>query len=161
MLSKRYQIAEMFAVVSASVLLVMAVKSSAARSKGAEVTFTRDVAPILFESCARCHRPGDIAPFSVLEYKDVRPWARSIREKVLTREMPPWHADPRYGDFRTAALLSPKAIETIVAWVDEGAKEGDPKLLPPVPDYNANSVRPHHRRCSDAPSRAASDDPCR
>lgn len=140
MLSKRYQVAEMFAVVSAIVLLVMAAKSSNATSKGAEVTFTRDVAPILFESCARCHRPGDIAPFSVLEYKDVRPWARSIREKVLTREMPPWHADPRYGDFRNAARLSPKAIETIVAWVDQGAKEGDPKLLPPVPDYNANWV---------------------
>ena len=140
MVLKKLQFAEMIAVALALVLLVTVAKNSNAGSKGVEVTFTRDVAPILFENCAECHRPGDIAPFSVLEYKDVRPWARSIREKVLTREMPPWNADPRYGDFRNAALLSPKAIETIVAWVDQGAKEGDPKLLPPVPDYNANWV---------------------
>jgi hypothetical protein len=63
------------------------------------ITFTRDVAPILFQNCAGCHRPDDIAPFSVLSYKDVRPWARSIKEKVVRREMPPWHADPHYGQF--------------------------------------------------------------
>jgi hypothetical protein len=137
MILKKTQFAEMIAVALALVLLVTVVRNSDASSKDVEVTFTRDVAPILFENCAECHRPGDIAPFSVLEYKDVRPWARSIREKVLTREMPPWNADPRYGDFRNAARLSRKAIETIVSWVDRGAKEGDPKHLPPVPDYNS------------------------
>src|SRR5215467_10638210 len=61
-----------------------------------EVTFSKDVAPILFKNCAACHRPDDIAPFSVLSYKDARPWAKSIREKVASREMPPWGADPHY-----------------------------------------------------------------
>jgi mono/diheme cytochrome c family protein len=99
-----------------------------------DVTFSRDVAWILYKHCAECHRSNDIAPFSVLTYQDVRPWARSIREKVITREMPPWHADPRYGDFKNDARLSSKDIDTIVAWVDQGAKEGDAKDLPAPPD---------------------------
>jgi Copper type II ascorbate-dependent monooxygenase, C-terminal domain len=99
------------------------------------ITFTRDVASILYKNCAECHRPNDIAPFSVLTYKDVRPWARSIREKVITREMPPWYADPRYGHFKNDARLSKKDIDTIVAWADQGAKEGDPKDLPALPSY--------------------------
>jgi hypothetical protein len=99
------------------------------------VSFSRDVAPIFFKRCAECHRPNDIAPFSVLTYKDVRPWARSIREKVITREMPPWHADPRYGHFENDARLSQKDIDTIVAWVDQGAIEGDPKDFPTWPEH--------------------------
>jgi hypothetical protein len=98
------------------------------------VTFNGDVAPILYEHCAECHKPDDVAPFSVLTFKDVRPWARSIREKVITREMPPWHADPRYGDFNNDARLSDKDIDTIVAWVDQGAREGDPAHIPHLPD---------------------------
>jgi mono/diheme cytochrome c family protein len=101
----------------------------------ASITFTRDVARIFYENCAECHRPNDIAPFSVLTYKDVRPWARSIREKVIAREMPPWYADPRYGHFKNDARLSKKDIDTIVAWADQGAKEGDPKDLPALPGY--------------------------
>src|SRR5438309_3912677 len=77
----------------------------------ASITFTGDVARILYENCAECHRPNDIAPFSVLTYKDVRPWARSIREKVIAREMPPWYADPRYGHFKNDARLSKKDID--------------------------------------------------
>ncbi len=82
-----------------------------------------------------CHTPNDLAPFSVLTYKDVRPWVRSIREKVITREMPPWHADPRYGHFKNDSRLTKKDIDTIVAWTDQGAKEGDPKDLPQIPAY--------------------------
>jgi len=108
---------------------------AASANATASITFTRDVASILYKNCAECHRPNDIAPFSVLTYKDVRPWARSIREKVITREMPPWYADPRYGHFKNDARLSKKDIDTIVAWADQGAKEGDPKDLPPVPGY--------------------------
>jgi mono/diheme cytochrome c family protein len=99
------------------------------------VTFSKDVAPIFYKNCVQCHRPGEIAPFSLMTYKDARPWARSIREKVLTREMPPWHADPRYGEFANDRRLSQKDIETIVRWVDQGAKEGDPKDLPPLPKF--------------------------
>jgi hypothetical protein len=100
------------------------------------VTFTKDVAPILFKNCAVCHRPGDIAPFSVLSYKDARPWAKSIREKVVSREMPPWGADPRHGEFSNDVRLNQSEIDAIVAWVDGGAKEGDPKDLPPAPDFS-------------------------
>jgi hypothetical protein len=98
-----------------------------------DVTFTKDVAPIFFKSSAECHRAGEIAPFSTLSYKDVRPWAKSIREKVGSREMPPWHADPNHGEWLNDRRLTQAEIDTIIAWVDGGAKEGDPKDLPPAP----------------------------
>src|SRR5215470_18393508 len=102
-----------------------------AKDASASVTFTKDVAPIFYRNCAQCHRPGEIAPMSLLTYKDARPWARSIREKVATRDMPPWHADPKYGEFSNDRRLSQKDVDTIVAWVDQGAREGDAKDLPP------------------------------
>ncbi len=104
------------------------------KSKAA-VTFNKDVAPILFKSCAECHRPGEAAPMSLLSYKEARPWARSIREKVVSREMPPWHADPRVGQFSNDPRLSQAEIDTITAWVDGGAKEGEPRDLPPAPKF--------------------------
>ena len=72
---------------------------------------------------------------SLLSYKDARPWARSIKEKVAGRVMPPWHADPAYGRFSNDRRLSHKEIDTIVAWVDAGAPEGDPHDLPPAPRF--------------------------
>jgi|HubBroStandDraft_6_1064221.scaffolds.fasta_scaffold136193_1 hypothetical protein len=101
----------------------------------AEVTFAKDVAPILYEKCAECHRPGEIAPMSLLTYKDARPWARSIKDKVANRVMPPWLADPAYGHFSNDRRLSQKQIDTIVAWVDAGAPEGNQKDLPPLPRF--------------------------
>src|SRR5262245_52775854 len=97
----------------------------------APVTFNKDVAPILFKNCVECHRPGEAAPMSLLSYKEARPWARSIREKVINREMPPWHADPRFGQFSNDASLTKAEIDTIKAWVDGGVKEGQPRDLPP------------------------------
>jgi hypothetical protein len=99
------------------------------------VTFTKDVAPIFYKNCTGCHRPGEIAPMSLLTYNDARPWAKSIREKVANREMPPWHADPKYGEWRNDRRISQEAINTILAWVNNGAKEGDPKDLPAMPEY--------------------------
>lgn len=99
------------------------------------VTFTKDVAPIFYKNCTGCHRPGEIAPMSLLTYNDARPWAKSIREKVANRDMPPWHADPKYGEWRNDRRISQEAINTILAWVNNGAKEGDPKDLPPMPEY--------------------------
>lgn len=99
------------------------------------ITFSKDVAPIFFNNCAECHRPGEAAPMSLLSYKDARPWAKSIREKVVTREMPPWHADPHHGDFLNDRRLTKEQIDTIIAWVDQGAMEGDRKDLPPVPNF--------------------------
>ncbi|HZS10168.1 MAG TPA: cytochrome c [Blastocatellia bacterium] len=97
------------------------------------VTFNKDVAPIFYKNCADCHRPGEAAPFSALTYKDVRPWAKSIREKVVNRTMPPWHADPHVGEWANDRRLTQAEIDTIVAWVDGGAKEGEAKDLPPAP----------------------------
>ncbi len=99
------------------------------------ITFSRDIAPIFFKNCAECHRPGEGAPFSALSYKDVRPWAKSIREKVANRTMPPWHADPHVGEFSNNRQLTQQEIDTIVSWVDRGAIEGDLNDLPPVPTY--------------------------
>lgn len=98
-------------------------------------TFSKDIAPIFYSRCVTCHRPNDIAPMSLLDYQSIRPWAKAIREAVLTRKMPPWFADPHWGEFSNDARLSAAEIETIKAWVDDGAKEGDPKDLPPAPVF--------------------------
>ena len=100
------------------------------------VTFNKDVAPILFRNCAECHRPGELAPMSLLSYKDARPWARSIREKVVTHQMPPWSADPHFGAFSNDRRLSQSEIDTITAWVDQGAAEGNSKDLPAAPSFD-------------------------
>ncbi len=110
-------------------------QSSAGGSGSASATFTKDVAPILFAKCATCHRPGEMAPMSFITYKEVRPWAKSIREKVVSREMPPWYADPAHGQWANDASLTEQQIATIRAWVDGGAKEGDAKDLPPAPKF--------------------------
>jgi mono/diheme cytochrome c family protein len=118
-----------------SVALAFVLSGSANPRKAGNVTFTKDVAPIMFKSCSECHRAGESAPFSTMSYKDVRPWAKSIKEKVSNRTMPPWHADPHYGAFKNDRQLSQKEIDTIVAWVDAGAPEGNAKDLPPVPTF--------------------------
>ncbi|HSB12736.1 MAG TPA: cytochrome c [Blastocatellia bacterium] len=118
-------------------LVTLAFNNSSSANSGSkkEVTFSRDVAPIFFKNCAECHRPGEAAPMSLLSYKDARPWARSIKEKVATKQMPPWHADPHIGEFLNDRRLTQAQIDTITAWVDGGAKEGDPKDLPPAPKF--------------------------
>src|SRR5215216_4698951 len=120
------------AFVAAISVFITATKASDG-GKAKVVTFSKDVAPIFNKSCVGCHRPNDIAPMSLLTYKEARPWARSIKEKVATGDMPPWHADPHFGEFANDRRLSQKDIDTIIAWVDQGAKEGNPKELPPSP----------------------------
>jgi hypothetical protein len=100
-----------------------------------EVTFSKDVAPIIYKNCATCHHPNDIAPMPLLTYNEVRPWAAAIREAVVQRTMPPWHADTGVGTFLNDPRLSDADIALIQAWVANGAKEGDPKDLPPVPVF--------------------------
>ena len=99
----------------------------------ADVTFSRDVAPILQRACQNCHRPGAIAPMSLLTYQDARPWARSIKAKVTAREMPPWYIDRHVGitKFKEDPSLTDAEIATIAKWVDAGAPAGNPKDLPP------------------------------
>ncbi len=93
-------------------------------------TFSKDVAPLLQQHCQACHRPGEAAPFSLLSYREARPWASSIQEAVQLRKMPPWFADPHYGKFANDRRMTEKEIETIVSWVKGGAPEGNPKDLP-------------------------------
>ncbi len=99
------------------------------------VTYSHDVAPILFENCASCHRAGEIAPMSLHSYDEVRPWAKAIREKVVKREMPPWFADPAHGKFANDSSLSEDEIAIIAKWVDEGAPRGELKDMPPFPEF--------------------------
>src|SRR5713226_3864849 len=77
-----------------------------AASKESLVTYSKDVAPILYKHCVACHRPDTTAPMSLLQYKDARPWAKSMREKVTAREMPPWNADPGFGKFKNDPHLT-------------------------------------------------------
>src|SRR5271169_3338521 len=93
-------------------------------------TFNRDVLPVLQKNCQVCHRPGEAAPFSLLTYESARPWAKAIKTAVLSRKMPPWFADPHYGKFSNDRTLSQPEIDTLVAWADSGAKEGDTKDAP-------------------------------
>jgi hypothetical protein len=108
------------------------------------VTFTKDVLPILQKNCQSCHRPGQIAPMSLLTYQEARPWARSIKGKVESRQMPPWFADPRHGRFANDRSLSQSDIETIGKWVDAGTPQGDDKDAPPPIEWPADGwqIRP-------------------
>src|ERR1700720_4286130 len=101
-----------------------------AASTPKEVTFHKNIEPILQARCQGCHRPGEAAPMSLLTYKDARPWAKAIREAVLTKKMPPWFADAAHGNFSNDQRLSKDEVDTITAWVDGGAREGDPKDAP-------------------------------
>jgi hypothetical protein len=117
------------------VAATLALPADASGDKQTGLTFSKDVAPIFYKNCVSCHRAGEIAPMSLITYKEIRPWAKAIREKVATRQMPPWHADPQHGSWSNDRRMSQKDIDTIVAWVDGGAREGDPKDLPAAPKF--------------------------
>ena len=108
-------------------------------------TFNADVAPILYGNCSNCHRKGQVAPMPLTSYRETRPWARSIKAKVVSREMPPWFADPRYGHFKDPLTLSQAEIDTIVAWADAGAPQGDG----PAPDTPVFASEWQHDRPPD------------
>lgn len=98
-------------------------------------TYTKDVAPILFKNCSQCHRPNEVAPMSLMSYEQVRPWARSIKSKVVKREMPPWGVGRTTLEFSNDRRMSDEEIKTIVAWVDGGAPLGNPADMPAAPAY--------------------------
>jgi len=100
-------------------------------------TFSRDVAPIIWEQCATCHRPDSAAPFSLLTYDDVRSHSEDIAIVVEDRHMPPWLPEPGYGSFVGERRLSDQEVETILRWVGGGAVEGDPAALPETPTFTA------------------------
>ncbi len=99
-------------------------------ASAATPTFTKDVAPVLQARCQECHRPGEAGPFPLLTYEQARPWAKAMKTAVLQRKMPPWFADPRYGKFSNDHSLKQAEIDTLVAWADGGAPQGDRKDLP-------------------------------
>src|SRR5579871_6225537 len=128
---------------ASAVLLVgtcLAAAPASDKSPAHQVTFTRDIAPILQRSCQNCHRPDNIAPMSFLTYKNVRPWARAIKEKVILREMPPWFIDRNIGirHFKDDPSLTDEEVATISAWVDGGALEGNPADMPPPRHFEDN-----------------------
>jgi hypothetical protein len=98
----------------------------------AQVTFSKDVAPIFQEKCQSCHRDGAMAPMALTSYKEARPYARAIKQRVVMRTMPPWFLDKTVGvqDFKNDMSLTDAQMQTIVKWVDEGAPEGNPRDMP-------------------------------
>ena len=124
-----------------SAVMLMVAGTASAQMTG-EVTFTRDVAPILQQSCQGCHRTGQMGPMSLMTYEDVRPWARAIRTKVVNRVMPPWHLDKTVGiqEFENDISLTDEEIDTITRWVDAGAPRGNPGDLPLPVDWSDDNV---------------------
>src|SRR5262245_96905 len=108
----------------------LALGVAAMASEQTPITFAKDVLPVLQKNCQSCHRPGQIAPMSLLTYQEVRPWAKAIKAAVATRKMPPWSADPSYGHFTNDRSLKQSDIDTLVKWADSGAAEGNPKDAP-------------------------------
>ena len=126
-----------------SIAAALAIAAPALAADSAKpVTFSKDVAPIFQKRCQECHQPGSIAPMSLITYQEARPWAKSIKERVAQRQMPPWHIDKTVGvqKFKNDMSLTDDQVDTIVKWVDAGAPQGDPKDLPPaVPLVTDNS----------------------
>lgn len=121
----------------AGLCTAMSVHAAAAQGPAQDgvPTFSKDVAPILFNSCVQCHRPGETAPMSLLSFKDARPWARAIKRAVQSRVMPPWPADRAHGAFKNDPSLSDAEIDTIARWVDGGSPEGNAADLPAAPTF--------------------------
>jgi hypothetical protein len=101
-----------------------------------KLTWTREISRIVYAHCGSCHRTGGMA-FSLMSYEEARPWAKAIQEEVLERRMPPWGAVKGFGDFRNDQALTQEQIELIAGWVEGGAPQGDPKDLPPQPEFSA------------------------
>ena len=123
--------------ITGAVVLAAVGVASAASAADAPPTFSKDVAPILYSNCVVCHRPGEVAPMSLITYQNVRPWARAIKNKVMAREMPPWSASPASLKLANDRSLSQKDIETIVRWAEGGAPKGEDKDLPSAPVFPA------------------------
>jgi hypothetical protein len=119
-----------FVLLMAITALGTELKAPSASSNQAPATFNKNVLPVLQKNCQVCHRPGGIAPMSFMTYDSTRPWAKAIREAVLSKKMPPWFADPEHGDFRNAPKLTNSDISTLTSWVDTGSAEGNAKDKP-------------------------------
>jgi peroxiredoxin/mono/diheme cytochrome c family protein len=101
----------------------------------ATITYSKHIAPIFRDACVQCHREGEIAPFPLTDYAEISGWAETIAEVVAEQRMPPWHANPAYGEFANDCSLSDAQRDTVLAWVAQGAPEGDPADSPPPRTY--------------------------
>jgi hypothetical protein len=122
-------------------MLFVAQAAENGKTDGArQVTFSKDVAPIFQKSCQSCHHEGTSAPMSLMTYSETRPWARSIKERVVRRDMPPWHLDKTVGirQYKNDRSLSDDEIATIARWVDNGAPQGNPTDMPPAPTFTSD-----------------------
>src|SRR5262245_26043898 len=108
------------------------VAGAAVTAQTPATTFHKDVEGILQRNCQTCHRPGQMAPMSLLSYQDARPWARAMKTAVTSGKMPPWFADPKYGPYLNDRSLKREEIDAIARWADAGAPEGDAKDAPPA-----------------------------
>src|ERR1700675_971721 len=113
-----------------TLIVVFGTAAMAGDRSTAPVTFNKDVLPVLQKKCQTCHRPGEIGPMALLTYEGTRAWAKAIKAAVLSRKMPPWFADPKYGHFANDRSLRQADINTLAAWADAGAPEGDAKDRP-------------------------------
>lgn len=104
--------------------------AAAASTVDRPATFNKDVLPVLQKNCQSCHRPGEVAPMSFLTYQEARPWAKAMKAAVVSRKMPPWFADAKYGHFQNERRLTEAETKTLVSWADNGAPEGDAKDKP-------------------------------
>lgn len=118
-----------------SLVLFLGSIAVATAATNPQVTFYKDVLPVLQKNCQTCHRPGEAAPMAFLSYDETRPWAKAIKSAVLTKKMPPWFADPHYGKFSNDRSLPQSEIDTLVSWADNGAAAGNPNDGPKPIDW--------------------------
>ena len=120
---------------TAAVWLSAANQSAAPKTPARAVTFSEDIAPILYGNCVTCHRPGEAAPFSLISYEDATKRGPLLADVTKSRYMPPWHAEPGFGDFADERRLSDAQIESISAWVKQGMPRGNGASMPKLPVF--------------------------
>ena len=131
----RMRVAQMAAIGLALIGVVLAREPKSLAARSAEPTFAEDVAPILYKNCTTCHHPGGMGPFSLLDFDSAKAKVSEMRDAVAGGQMPPWHAEGPHGVFRNDRRLSDADKQTILRWIDAGAKPGDLNRLPPRPEY--------------------------
>lgn len=119
--------------------VLLALFSSAHDVITTPITYSREISRLIYSRCASCHREGGSA-FSLLTYPEARPWAKAIKEEVLERRMPPWGAVKGFGQFQDDQGLTQEQIALIADWVEGGAPEGDPALVPKLPDFDTRAA---------------------